>query len=125
MEWERAQEKEAKERAAREEAEREAMLSVDWHDFVVVETIEFYDDEAAELPLPMTLKDVSGAGSGAGGRGDGLRVGGYGTCRQCAQQKGSWGRRAGPLAATERMKAGSACFEVCPGGLPNHLLQLS
>ena len=44
--------------AAREEAEREAMLSVDWHDFVVVETIEFYDDELDELPAPMTVKDV-------------------------------------------------------------------
>lgn len=44
--------------AAREEAEREAMMSVDWHEFVVVETIEFYDDELDELPEPMTLKDV-------------------------------------------------------------------
>ena len=29
-------EKEAKDKAAKEEAEREAMLSVDWHEFVVV-----------------------------------------------------------------------------------------
>ncbi|PRW57503.1 putative splicing factor 3A subunit 1 isoform A [Chlorella sorokiniana] len=58
LEWERVQEKEAKEKAAREEAEREAMMSVDWHEFVVVETIEFYDDELDELPEPMTVKDV-------------------------------------------------------------------
>ena len=53
------QEKEAKAKAAREDAEREAMLSVDWHEFAVVETIEFYDDEVDDLPAPMTLKDVS------------------------------------------------------------------
>ena len=28
------------------------------HDFVVVEVIEFYDDEDEELPPPLTLKDV-------------------------------------------------------------------
>ena len=35
LEYERVAEKEAKAKAAKEEAEREAMLSVDWHDFVV------------------------------------------------------------------------------------------
>lgn len=38
------------------------MMSVDWHDFVVVETIEFYDDELDELPGPMTVKDVRAGG---------------------------------------------------------------
>lgn len=28
------------------------------HDFVVVETIDFYQDEDAELPPPMTQRDV-------------------------------------------------------------------
>ena len=42
------------------------MLSVDWHEFVVVETIEFYDDEANDLPAPMTLKQVR-CGRQAGG----------------------------------------------------------
>ena len=28
------------------------------HDFVVVETIDFYDDEDAQLPEPMTQRDV-------------------------------------------------------------------
>lgn len=28
------------------------------HDFVVVETIDFFDDEDSELPLPMTQRDV-------------------------------------------------------------------
>ena len=69
LEWERVQEKEAKAKAAREDAEREAMMSVDWHEFAVVETIEFYDDEVDDLPAPMTLKDVSGVGGGGGGGG--------------------------------------------------------
>lgn len=80
------QEKEAKAKAAKEEAEREAMLSVDWHDFVVVETIEFFDDELEELPGPMTVKDVSRGpgrrrreGPGAGERGGG----GPGQVRAC------------------------------------------
>lgn len=34
------------------------MQAIDWHDFVVVETIEFFDDEDEELPPPLTLKDV-------------------------------------------------------------------
>jgi splicing factor 3A subunit 1 len=32
--------------------------AVDWHDFVVVETIDFYDDEDASLPAPMPLAEV-------------------------------------------------------------------
>jgi hypothetical protein len=67
LEWERVQEKEAKAKAAKEDAEREAMMSVDWHEFAVVETIEFYDDEVDDLPAPMTLKEVSGAGCRWGG----------------------------------------------------------
>lgn len=31
---------------------------IDWHDFVVVETIDFHDDEDPELPPPLTYKDV-------------------------------------------------------------------
>lgn len=58
LEWERAREREATEARDEVEAERMAMLSIDWHDFATVETIEFYDDEDAELPSPMTLKDV-------------------------------------------------------------------
>lgn len=34
------------------------MASIDWHDFVVVETIEFDDAEDEELPQPMTLKHI-------------------------------------------------------------------
>lgn len=39
------------------EAERVAYASVDWHDFVIVDTIEFVEaDEFAEFPPPMDLE---------------------------------------------------------------------
>jgi splicing factor 3A subunit 1 len=31
-------------------------VQIDWHDFVVVETIDFYDGEDEELPPPLSLK---------------------------------------------------------------------
>ena len=34
------------------------MALIDWHDFIVVETIEFADDEDDELPKLMTLEKV-------------------------------------------------------------------
>merc|ERR1712187_358040 len=40
------------------EKERLEILSIDWHDFTIVETIEFYEEEDAELPMPTSLKDV-------------------------------------------------------------------
>jgi hypothetical protein len=40
------------------ERERMAMQQIDWHDFVVVETITFDDDEDAALPPPMSMRDV-------------------------------------------------------------------
>ncbi|CAL9748102.1 unnamed protein product [Musa acuminata subsp. burmannicoides] len=58
LEWERSQEQ-ARQKAEDEiEQERLQMAMIDWHDFVVVETIEFADDEDEELPLPMTLDEV-------------------------------------------------------------------
>ncbi|URE29904.1 splicing factor 3A subunit [Musa troglodytarum] len=58
LEWERSQEQ-ARQKAEDEiEQERMQMAMIDWHDFVVVETIEFVDDEDDELPVPMTLDEV-------------------------------------------------------------------
>ncbi|WOL04677.1 putative splicing factor 3A subunit 1 [Canna indica] len=58
LEWERSQEQ-ARQKAEDEiEQERMLMAMIDWHDFVVVETIEFADDEDEELPIPMTLDEV-------------------------------------------------------------------
>eukprot|EP00249_Psilotum_nudum_P018493 c26835_g1_i1 orf=261-2729(-) len=58
LEWERSQER-ARQKAEDEiEQERMQMALIDWHDFVVVETIEFADDEDEELPQPMTVEEV-------------------------------------------------------------------
>lgn len=58
LEWERSQEQ-ARQKAEDEiEQERLHMSMIDWHDFVVVETIDFVDDEDEELPAPMTIEEV-------------------------------------------------------------------
>eukprot|EP00262_Sarcandra_glabra_P011582 TRINITY_DN2813_c0_g1_i3.p1 TRINITY_DN2813_c0_g1~~TRINITY_DN2813_c0_g1_i3.p1 ORF type:complete len:813 (-),score=224.65 TRINITY_DN2813_c0_g1_i3:483-2921(-) len=58
LEWDRSQEQ-ARQKAEDEvEQERMQMAMIDWHDFVVVETIEFADDEDEDLPQPMTLEEV-------------------------------------------------------------------
>ncbi|GAB2281760.1 hypothetical protein Dimus_016328 [Dionaea muscipula] len=58
LEWEKSQEQ-ARQKAEDEiEQERVQMAMIDWHDFVVVETIDFADDEDEELPMPMTLEEV-------------------------------------------------------------------
>lgn len=46
------------------------------HDFVVVEVIEFYDDEDEELPPPLTLKDVITMNKVREGEGGTFLVGG-------------------------------------------------
>ncbi|KDP43277.1 hypothetical protein JCGZ_24198 [Jatropha curcas] len=58
LEWEHSQEQ-ARQKAEDEiEQERIQMAMIDWHDFVVVETIDFADDEDEDLPPPMTLEEV-------------------------------------------------------------------
>ncbi|XVF85640.1 hypothetical protein PTKIN_Ptkin17bG0132500 [Pterospermum kingtungense] len=58
LEWERSQEQ-ARQKAEDEiEQERMQMAMIDWHDFVVVESIDFADDEDEDLPPPMTIEEV-------------------------------------------------------------------
>uniref|UniRef100_A0A803KUL5 Splicing factor 3A subunit 1 conserved domain-containing protein n=1 Tax=Chenopodium quinoa TaxID=63459 RepID=A0A803KUL5_CHEQI len=58
FEWEKSQEQ-ARQKAEDEiEQERIEMAMIDWHDFVVVESINFADDEDEALPMPMTLEEV-------------------------------------------------------------------
>lgn len=58
LEWEHSQEQ-ARQKAEDEiEQERIQMAMIDWHDFVVVESIDFADDEDEDLPPPMTLEEV-------------------------------------------------------------------
>lgn len=65
LEFERVRDKEAQQAADAEEAQRIAFQSIDWHDFVIVETITFADGEDAGLPLPVTLKDIMQAARSA------------------------------------------------------------
>ncbi|KAH9298995.1 hypothetical protein KI387_030677, partial [Taxus chinensis] len=58
LEWERSQEQARQKAESEIEQERLQMAMIDWHDFVVVESIEFADDEDEELPQPMTLEEV-------------------------------------------------------------------
>ncbi|ORZ03776.1 Pre-mRNA splicing factor PRP21 like protein-domain-containing protein [Syncephalastrum racemosum] len=54
--WQKAEEKK---RRDEEEKERVAYASIDWHDFVVVETVEFTAaDEQQDLPPPMSLSEL-------------------------------------------------------------------
>jgi splicing factor 3A subunit 1 len=61
-EWSKFQESQ---KAKKEEQERQEALEfaqIDWHDFVVVETVEFNEaDDHAELPPPTTLGDLQSA----------------------------------------------------------------
>ncbi|KAI9922759.1 hypothetical protein PsorP6_001214 [Peronosclerospora sorghi] len=45
MEWQRSEQERKDKEAAESDAERRALAQVDWHDFVVVETISFDDDD--------------------------------------------------------------------------------
>lgn len=56
------QETQKKEKYEAEEAEKVAYAQIDWHDFVVVETVLFSEaDEQADLPPPTTLNDLQSA----------------------------------------------------------------
>ena len=58
LEWDRTQEAAKKQEDDELERERDAMAMIDWHDFVVVESIDFFDEEDEDLPMPLTLRDV-------------------------------------------------------------------
>ncbi|KAG2590467.1 probable splicing factor 3A subunit 1 [Panicum virgatum] len=58
LEWDRSQEQARQQAEDEIEQERMQMSMIDWHDFVVVETIEFADDEYEGLPVPPTLQEL-------------------------------------------------------------------
>ncbi|KAI3931542.1 hypothetical protein MKW92_011144 [Papaver armeniacum] len=58
LEWERSQEQARLKAEDEIEQERMQMATIDWHDFVVVEAIDFVDDEDEDLPPPMALEEV-------------------------------------------------------------------
>ncbi|WVQ82269.1 hypothetical protein IAT38_004397 [Cryptococcus sp. DSM 104549] len=58
-EWERGKRKRENERAKEQEEEAKAFAAIDWQDFVLVETIEFtQNDEQLELPPPTSVEKL-------------------------------------------------------------------
>ncbi|KAI5804577.1 Pre-mRNA splicing factor PRP21 like protein-domain-containing protein [Geopyxis carbonaria] len=61
-EWTKHQLKERAKKEEEEDQERLAYAQIDWHDFVVVETVVFTDmDEQTDLPPPTSLSDLQHA----------------------------------------------------------------
>lgn len=61
-EWVKYQEQQKQKKEEQEEQERIEYAQIDWHDFVVVETVMFTDsDEQADLPPPTSLSDLQSA----------------------------------------------------------------
>ena len=61
-EWVKYQEQQRQKKEEAEEKERLEYAQIDWHDFVVVETVTFTDaDEQADFPPPTSLNDLQSA----------------------------------------------------------------
>lgn len=57
--WDAFQKEKESTREKEKEAEAKAFAEIDWHDFAIVQTIEFtLADAQSELPFPMTVADV-------------------------------------------------------------------
>ncbi|KAI9998340.1 hypothetical protein PInf_002722 [Phytophthora infestans] len=61
MEWQRTEQEREDKEAAESDAERRALAQVDWHDFVIVETINFDDDD--DLGASATVGEGEAKGS--------------------------------------------------------------
>jgi len=57
-EWAKHQERERKREEEEKEKERVSYAQIDWHDFVVVETVEYLPSEVGNLPPPTTPDEV-------------------------------------------------------------------
>ncbi|CAI7647322.1 unnamed protein product [Penicillium crustosum] len=61
-EWVKYQRKQKQEKEEQSEQERIEYAQIDWHDFVVVETVEFTEhDDHADLPPPTSANDLQSA----------------------------------------------------------------
>ncbi|KAI9833311.1 MAG: hypothetical protein M1819_003706 [Sarea resinae] len=61
-EWAKYQEEQKQKKEEEAEQEKLAYSQIDWHDFVVVETVLFTDaDDQADLPAPTSLSDLQSA----------------------------------------------------------------
>ncbi|KAL5965803.1 Splicing factor 3A subunit 1 [Taenia solium] len=69
VEWHKYQERQRRKEEEAAERERLAYAQIDWHDFVVVETVDFQPNESGTFPMPTTPEEV-GARAIADERGD-------------------------------------------------------
>ena len=61
-EWEKAESKKHEEKEKERAEEREQMAMIDWHEFVVVETIEFTaEDDTLARQAPRKLDQITGS----------------------------------------------------------------
>uniref|UniRef100_A0A6J0U6T9 Splicing factor 3A subunit 1 isoform X1 n=1 Tax=Pogona vitticeps TaxID=103695 RepID=A0A6J0U6T9_9SAUR len=58
VEWAKFQERERKKEEEEKERERVAYAQIDWHDFVVVETVDFQPSEPGNFPPPTTPEEL-------------------------------------------------------------------
>uniref|UniRef100_A0A8C9TD99 Splicing factor 3A subunit 1 n=1 Tax=Scleropages formosus TaxID=113540 RepID=A0A8C9TD99_SCLFO len=58
VEWAKFQERERKKEEEEREKERVAYAQIDWHDFVVVETVDFQPNEQGNFPPPTTPEEL-------------------------------------------------------------------
>uniref|UniRef100_A0A672TGP4 Splicing factor 3A subunit 1 n=1 Tax=Sinocyclocheilus grahami TaxID=75366 RepID=A0A672TGP4_SINGR len=58
VEWAKFQERERKKEEEEREKERVAYAQIDWHDFVVVETVDFQPNEHGNFPPPTTPEEL-------------------------------------------------------------------
>ncbi|KAH9490718.1 splicing factor 3a, subunit 1 [Bulinus truncatus] len=58
VDWAKHQDREKKKEEEALEKERVAYAQIDWHDFVVVETVDFQPTEIGNLPAPTTPEEV-------------------------------------------------------------------
>lgn len=58
VEWEKVQQKEKQKEEEQAEKDRVAYAQIDWHDFVVVETVDYQPNEVGNFPPPTTPQDV-------------------------------------------------------------------
>jgi len=58
VEWGKYQERIKKQQQEKVEKERVAYAEIDWHDFVIVETVDFQPHERSDLPPPVTREQL-------------------------------------------------------------------
>ncbi|XP_072045442.1 splicing factor 3A subunit 1-like [Amphiura filiformis] len=58
VQWEKHQEMQRKKEEEQRAKERAAYASIDWHDFVVVETVDFQPGEQGNFPPPLKPEDI-------------------------------------------------------------------